>query len=105
MLSHSCRDHTESFQSHGFRVPLLFNVQSWSYIVTLASSPRRGACPCPDALASDQNAMAERMETARRHAGTGSTEVLKMSPDHFVVMARSRAGAFKLFDLLMLIDC
>jgi len=77
MLCRSCRDHVEAFQNHGCRVALLSNIQCWPYIVTLASSPRRGACPRP--LLPSKNAMVERMESAHRHTGKRCTRSLLTS--------------------------
>ena len=69
-------------------VPLLYDVHYWQYIVTLASSPRRGVCPRP--LLPSRNAMAERMESTRRHTGR---HWQKESPDHSMPLRRSHAGA------------
>jgi hypothetical protein len=59
--------------------------------------PRHPAVAPALSLASVQNAMAERMESAHRHAGK---RCKRKSPDHSVSVSRSHVGTLKLSNLL-----
>ena len=102
MLCRTRRDHIEAFQNHGCYLPLLNDAQNWTHIVT--SGPCHPAVAPAPSLASIQNALAERMGSAHRHAGRCCK---RKSPDHFVPVSRSYVEAFKslqTFDLYLVIE-